>query len=79
MMNVRRREEKTKEFLFTEYNCCDGVNDLLSNSECLLQLLICKDGMDKGNQFQISPKLDSNRMQAKDSTLLPAQDLNFPK
>lgn len=54
MMNVRRREEKTKEFLFTEYNCCDGVNDLLSNSECLLQLLICKDGMDKGNQFQIS-------------------------
>ena len=78
-MDVRRREEKKKEFSLQNINVVMGVNDLLSNSECLLQLLICKDGMDKGNQFQISPKLDSNRMQAKDSTLLPAQYLNFPK
>ena len=50
-MNVGRREEKKKGFLFTEYNCCDGVNDLLSNSGCLLQLFIHKDGMENGYQL----------------------------
>lgn len=41
-MDVRRREEKKKEFSLQNINVVMGVNDLLSNSECLLQILPTK-------------------------------------